>query len=273
LQSHGFTCGLDDIALSSLYEIIRLRTYEKADKVVNKILKMSFSKKSTKKIKQSENSKEELDVEVLKSIYDLSAKILENCLPRGQLKPYPHNSMSVMTNSGGKGSKVNFSQLSCFLGQQELDGRRTPRTINGKSLPSFAKFDLGARSGGLICDRFLSGLHPQEYFFHSMAGRNGLLDTTVKTSRSGYLQRSLVKALETLKVHYDNTVRDSSTGALVQFLYGEDGLNVTSSGFLNHFDIISHNFQHRISKSRLSNKNSFIPQTRSNEIEIIQEVL
>ena len=80
-------------------------------------------------------------------------------------------------------------------------------------------------------DRFLTGVKPQEYYFHCMAGREGLVDTAVKTSRSGYLQRCLVKHLEELRIHYDMTVRDSG-GNVVQFFYGEDGLDTLSSGIL-----------------------------------------
>jgi len=80
------------------------------------------------------------------------------------------------------------------------------------SKPDSVPPHAGARSGGFIGDRFLTGLRPQEYYFHCMAGRDGLVDTTVKTSRSGYLQRCLVKNLESLKVNYDHTVRDDCDG-------------------------------------------------------------
>lgn len=87
---------------------------------------------------------------------------------------------------------MNFSQISCLLGQQELEGRRVPRMMSGKTLPCFPPFEPGARSGGFIQDRFLTGLKPPEYYFHCMAGREGLVDTSVKTANSGYLQRCLV---------------------------------------------------------------------------------
>ena len=86
-----------------------------------------------------------------------SASRLQACLPGGMAKPFPKNCMSLMTVSGAKGSIVNFSQISCLLGQQELEGRRTPRMASGKTLPCFGPFDAGARAGGFIGDRFLSG--------------------------------------------------------------------------------------------------------------------
>lgn len=106
-----------------------------------------------------------------------------------------------------------------------------PRMVSGKTLPSFVPYDPSPRAGGHIADRFLTGLRPQDYFFHCMSGREGLVDTAVKTSRSGYLQRCLVKHLEDLQVNYDYTVRDSN-GGIVQFVYGEDAVDTTATGFL-----------------------------------------
>src|SRR3989338_884667 len=126
----------------------------------------------------------------------------------------------MMTTSGAKGSVVNFSQISCLLGQQVLEGKRVPRMSSGRTLPSFKPYDPSARAGGFISQRFLTGLKPQEYYFHCMAGREGLVDTAVKTSRSGYLQRCIIKHLEGLVVQYDQTVRDHD-GSIVMFQYCE----------------------------------------------------
>ncbi len=119
-----------------------------------------------------------------------------------------------MILAGAKGSKVNMAQIVASLGQQELEGNRVPRMNTGKTLPCFINFDPSARAGGYISNRFLTGLNPQEYYFHCMAGREGLVDTAVKTSRSGYLQRCLVKGLETLQVGYDMTVRDCDSNVV-----------------------------------------------------------
>ena len=90
-------------------------------------------------------------------MHPLSSEVLKVCLPVGQAKPFPDNCMSLMTVSGAKGSQVNFSQIACLLGQQELEGRRVPRMASGKTLPCFRAFDGGARSGGFVGDRFLTG--------------------------------------------------------------------------------------------------------------------
>ncbi|KAI8617863.1 hypothetical protein BC830DRAFT_1166671 [Chytriomyces sp. MP71] len=171
----------------------------------------------------------------------LTSEIIAATVPGKLLKSFPSNNMQVMTVSGAKGSGVNVSQISCLLGQQELEGRRVPTMVSGKTLPSFRAFDPSARAGGYITGRFLTGIKPQEYYFHCMAGREGLIDTAVKTSRSGYLQRCLIKHLEGLRVHYDNTVRDSD-GSILQFQYGEDCLDVLKQKTLFRMDFCAMNF-------------------------------
>lgn len=137
-----------------------------------------------------------------------------------------------MIQSGAKGSAVNAIQISGCLGQIELEGKRMAVTVAGRTLPSFRCFDPSPRAGGYIDQRFLTGMNPQELFFHTMAGREGLIDTAVKTSRSGYLQRCIIKHLEGIRVHYDSTVRDHD-GSVIQFRYGEDGMDTTKATFLN----------------------------------------
>lgn len=136
-----------------------------------------------------------------------------------------------MVQSGAKGSTVNTMQISCLLGQIELEGKRPPLMISGRGLPSFSTFETSPKSGGFIDGRFMTGIQPQDFFFHCMAGREGLIDTAVKTSRSGYLQRCLIKHLEGLNVNYDMTVRDSDN-SVIQFNYGEDGMDISKSQFL-----------------------------------------
>ncbi|XP_026481582.1 DNA-directed RNA polymerase I subunit RPA1-like [Ctenocephalides felis] len=156
----------------------------------------------------------------------------KTCLPAGLLCKFPYNNLQLMVQSGAKGSTVNTMQISCLLGQIELEGKRPPVMISGKSLPSFPAYEPSPRAGGFIDGRFMTGIQPQEFFFHCMAGREGLIDTAVKTSRSGYLQRCLIKHLEGLTVKYDLTVRDSDN-SVIQFLYGEDGMDISKVQFLN----------------------------------------
>ena len=121
--------------------------------------------------------------------------INKTCLSKGLIKSFPDNNLQLMVQSGAKGSTVNTMQISCLLGQIELEGKRPPLMISGKSLPSFPAYDPTPRAGGFIDGRFMTGIKPQEFFFHCMAGREGLIDTAVKTSRSGYLQRYIIRFL------------------------------------------------------------------------------
>ncbi|TYZ59332.1 hypothetical protein PybrP1_008512 [[Pythium] brassicae (nom. inval.)] len=176
-----------------------------------------------------------LDAHMMGTVHGSNSDIIKTCLPAGQTKAFPANGFSLMVLTGAKGSMVNHSQISCGLGQQALEGRRVPILSSGRSLPSYEPFDPAPRAGGYITDRFLTGLRPQEYYHHCMAGREGLVDTAVKTSRSGYLQRCLMKHLEDLQVSYDHTVRGAD-GSVVQFLYGEDGVDPLMSAMLSGKD-------------------------------------
>ncbi|KJX99061.1 dna-directed rna polymerase i subunit rpa1 like protein [Zymoseptoria brevis] len=172
----------------------------------------------------------------------ISSGVSEKCMPAGLAKPFPKNQMQTMTTSGAKGTKVNVNLISCALGQQVLEGRRVPIMVSGKTLPCFKPFESNVRAGGYIVDRFLTGIRPQEYYFHAMAGREGLIDTAVKTSRSGYLQRCLIKGMEGLKVEYDTSVRNTEDGSIVQFLYGEDGLDIGKAKYLSDFKFAAENY-------------------------------
>lgn len=160
-----------------------------------------------------------------------TSQISGRCLPEGLIRRFPDNNLQMMIQSGAKGGTVNALQISCLLGQIELEGRRVPLSMSGRSLPSFKPYDTSPKAGGFVSGRFLTGIQPQEFFFHCMAGREGLIDTAVKTSRSGYLQRCLIKHLEGLTVQYDQTVRDSC-GSVIQFFYGEDGLDIVKCQML-----------------------------------------
>ena len=181
--------------------------------------------------KEPDQAKIKLDAAMQSVINKSASSVIKACTPAGLKSDFQKNNFSVMVLTGAKGSAVNQSSISCMLGQQALEGQRVPLMVSGKSLPSFRPYDAQIRAHGFVQDRFLTGVKPQEYYFHCMAGREGLVDTAVKTSRSGYLQRCLVKHLEELKVNYDNTVRDSG-GNIIQFLYGEDGIDPCSSAIL-----------------------------------------
>jgi DNA-directed RNA polymerase subunit A' len=132
------------------------------------------------------------------------------------------NGARIMAISGARGSLLNLTQMAACIGQQAVRGERIKRGYVGRTLPHFKKGDIGARAKGFVRASYKRGLDPLEYFFHSMGGREGLVDTAVRTSQSGYMQRRLINALQDLKVEYDNTVRDTR-GVIVEFAHGEDG--------------------------------------------------
>ena len=135
-----------------------------------------------------------------------------------------NNRFVIMVNAGSKGSDINISQMISCLGQQNVDGKRIPYGFSNRTLPHFTKFDDSPSARGFVENSFIKGLHPTELFFHAMGGREGLIDTAVKTSATGYIQRRLIKAMEDLCVKYDGTVRNNKN-KVIQFLYGEDGID------------------------------------------------
>lgn len=134
------------------------------------------------------------------------------------------NKALIMAQCGAKGSVLNICQMVSTLGQQIVNGKRVQNGFIGRTLPHFKHEDLMPESRGFVFNSFYTGLLPTEFFFHTMAGREGLIDTAVKTADTGYMQRKLVKVMEDLVVEYDFSIR-SSEGKLVQFLYGDDGFD------------------------------------------------
>ena len=135
-----------------------------------------------------------------------------------------NNRFVTMVNAGSKGSDLNISFMISCLGQQNVDGKRIPYGFDHRTLPHFTKYDDSPGARGFVESSYINGLSPQELFFHAMGGRVGLIDTAIKTSTTGYIQRRLIKGLEDLMVNYDMTVR-SNKGKIVQFVYGEDNID------------------------------------------------
>ena len=134
------------------------------------------------------------------------------------------NRFVVMFNAGSKGSEINIQQMTACLGQQNVDGKRIPYGFEHRTLPHYTKYDDSAIARGFVESSYINGLSPQELFFHAMGGRIGLIDTAVKTSTTGYIQRRLIKGLEDLMVNYDMTIR-TNKNKVVQFSYGDDSVD------------------------------------------------
>merc|ERR1711871_852018 len=136
------------------------------------------------------------------------------------------------------------------LGQQNVDGKRIPNSYNNRSLPHYRKYDVSPESKGFVESSFIGGLKPQEFFFHAMGGREGLIDTAVKTSETGYIQRKLIKAMEDCKVVYDLSVRNAN-GTIIQFKYGDDGMDYNKIE-TQHSELLSSTFDKIQAKHQFS---------------------
>ncbi len=136
--------------------------------------------------------------------------------------------MVLITESGARGGLLNLVQIAAVVGQQALRGRRIDYGYKGRTLPHFARGDLSPKAHGFIRQGYRQGLAPHEFFFISMTGRDSMMDTALRTPKSGYLYRRLANALQDLKIEYDGTVRDAG-GRVIQFKYGEDGVDVSKS--------------------------------------------
>ncbi|GMR34290.1 hypothetical protein PMAYCL1PPCAC_04485, partial [Pristionchus mayeri] len=246
LQFHGFTLGVADILVRKDANKNRRKAVLESRTIGEDVVRKAFNLEADAPRSQLKHCMASaycgpqgpgqdvkmLDYVMKSNLSKFNDAIVKACVPEGLIRSFPDNGLQMMIQSGAKGSAVNAIQISCNLGQIELEGKRMAVTVAGRTLPSFKPFDPSPRAGGYIDQRFLTGINPQELFFHTMAGREGLIDTAVKTSRSGYLQRCIIKHLEGIKVHYDQTVRDHD-GSVIQFRYGEDGMDVCKSTFLS----------------------------------------
>ncbi|MCS7131934.1 MAG: DNA-directed RNA polymerase subunit A', partial [Hadesarchaea archaeon] len=160
-------------------------------------------------------------MEVLAESRDKAGEIAEKYLGL-------NNCAVIMARTGARGSMLNLTQMAACVGQQSVRGERLSRGYRGRTLPHYKSGDLGAEARGFISSSYKRGLNPLEFFFHAMGGREGLVDTAVRTAQSGYMQRRLINALQDLRIEYDGTVRDDR-GAIVQFIYGEDGVDPARS--------------------------------------------
>ena len=168
-------------------------------------------------------------MQVLGKARDLTGQIAGRHLGLG-------NSAVLMAVSGARGSMLNLTQMAGCIGQQSVRGERIVRGYDDRTLPHFRKGERGSDAHGFIQHSYKGGLNPTEFFFHAIGGREGLVDTAVRTSQSGYLQRRLINALQDLKVAYDGSVRTTG-GRIIQFEYGEDGTDPTRSAFGDPVDV------------------------------------
>jgi DNA-directed RNA polymerase subunit A' len=218
IMAKGFTTGIDD---EDIPEEAKQQIAEVLHDSVQKVTDLVAAYREGILEQMPGRSLEEtLEVEVMKVLgraRDEAGQIAGRHLGL-------ENSAVIMAKSGARGSMLNLSQMAGCIGQQAVRGERLSRGYWNRTLPHFSKGDLGAEAKGFVQNSYKSGLNPTEFFFHSMGGREGLVDTAVRTSRSGYMQRRLISALEDLKMKEDGTVRNTAD-TIIQFMYGEDGVD------------------------------------------------
>ncbi|KAL9033863.1 MAG: hypothetical protein Q9214_007308 [Letrouitia sp. 1 TL-2023] len=207
LTNQGFSIGISDVSpggkLTELKKLLVETAYAQCD-----ILIQNFKEG---KLAKATGCDEEQTLE------NLISGILSKDLSKW-------NSPLIMATSGSKGSNINVSQMVAVVGQQIIGGKRVADGFQDRSLPHFPKNARQPPSKGFVRNSFFSGLHPTEFLFHAISGREGLVDTAVKTAETGYMSRRLMKSLEDLSVQYDNTVRNGSS-SIIQFQYGADKLD------------------------------------------------
>ncbi|MCS4542342.1 MAG: hypothetical protein HY929_08550 [Euryarchaeota archaeon] len=222
LMKKGFSVGIDeeDIPTEAKERIEDI--LDRAKQKVNDLI--DAYKKGELEPLPGRTLKETLEMQIMRVLgesRDKTGKIASEYLGLS-------NHAVLMAKSGARGSMLNLTQMAACVGQQAVRGERIHRGYRNRTLPYFKPGDLGAEAHGFVRSNYKSGLNPLEFFFHSMGGREGLVDTAVRTSQSGYMQRRLINALQDLKVEFDGTVRDNR-GVIIQFSYGEDGIDPSKS--------------------------------------------
>lgn len=220
LVYNGFSVGISDlIADSTTKGEMNVKIQEKKSDVETILLSLHQDLFDNNTGKSNQAEFEDKIFGILNKATELAGDIGYNSLAN-------ENRMTAMVRAGSKGGPINIAQMIACVGQQNIDGKRIPYGFEDRTLPHFKKYDDGAEARGFIENSFINGLSPTEFFFHAMSGREGLIDTAVKTASTGYIQRRLVKAMEDLVVQHDGSVRDANMN-IAQFHYGEDGINST----------------------------------------------
>ncbi|MEM2165579.1 MAG: DNA-directed RNA polymerase subunit A' [Candidatus Bathyarchaeia archaeon] len=222
ITMRGFTYSLDELDLSA-----------EAKKKIRQIIKDSEKRIELLVRALHEGTLERLPGQTLEDSFELYvmnelAEAREKAGKVAEADLSIENSGIVMTKTGARGTTLNIGQMTAMLGQQSVRGKRIIRGYMERALPHFNLGDPSPKARGFVYSSYRDGLDPIEFFFHAMGGREGLVDTAVRTQQSGYMQRRLINALEHLRVEYDGTVRNP-LGEIIQFIYGEDGVDPSKS--------------------------------------------
>jgi DNA-directed RNA polymerase II subunit RPB1 len=218
IRSSSYSVGIsdlitDDVTNTNIISVINEKQKEINDLINN--VKLGIFENNTGK-----SNVEEFEYQINNILNQTSAETSKISLKFLSKE----NRFVIMVNAGSKGSDLNIAQMTASVGQQNVDGKRIPYGYNNRTLPHYSKFDDSPNARGFVESSYINGLSPTELFFHAMGGRTGLIDTAVKTSTTGYIQRRLIKSMEDLNVKYDNTVRNNKN-KIIQFKYGDNGID------------------------------------------------
>ena len=221
----GFTVGIDDIDIPDEARKQIEQVIKEAEERVWRLID-AYNQGNLEPM-PGRSTEETLEMKIMQELgraRDMAGKIAGKYLGM-------ENAAVIMAVSGARGSMLNLTQMVACIGQQSVRGERIRRgyTYTDRTLPHFKPGDLGPEARGFIRSSYKEGLNPIEFFFHAVGGREGLVDTAVRTSQSGYLQRRLINALQDLKVDYDGMVKEQTSGLLIQFRYGQDGIDPMKS--------------------------------------------
>ncbi|MCD6529647.1 DNA-directed RNA polymerase subunit A' [Candidatus Bathyarchaeota archaeon] len=222
ITMRGFTYSFDELELSPEAERKIKATIRKSEKNINKLIE-ELNRGTLERL-PGQSLLDSFEIYVMNELAearDKSGRISDADLSES-------NAGIIMTRSGARGSSLNIGQMTACVGQQSVRGKRIMRGYIDRALPHFKPKDPSPKARGFVYSSYREGLDPIEFFFHAMGGREGLVDTAVRTQQSGYMQRRLINALEHLRIEYDGTVRDSN-GDIIQFKYGEDGVDPAKS--------------------------------------------
>jgi DNA-directed RNA polymerase subunit A' len=222
ISTRGFSYTYDQLVLSPKARSRMAKTMERIQKKIDEHIE-NFRNGTLPRL-PGQSLEESFEIYVMHELAvarDESGKIADDDFTL-------ENAGIVMTRTGARGSSLNIGQMAACVGQQSVRGKRILRGYSGRALPHFVDGDPSPRARGFVYNSYQSGLDAIEFFFHAMGGREGLVDTAVRTQQSGYMQRRLINALEHIRLEYDSTVRDSA-GDIIQFRYGEDGVDPAKS--------------------------------------------
>lgn len=266
IANRGFSLGIDDVTPTRSLEVEKAALLSNGYTNVNK--NIAEEKEGRLEAEAGLTRAATLEAMILKELSSIREAAGKSC--KSEL--LPTNPALIMAQCGSKGSLINVSQMVACVGQQAIRGQRVCDGYNGRSLPHFYYGDKSPVAKGFVSNSFYSGLTTTEFFFHTMAGREGLLDTAVKTAETGYMQRRLVKALEDVVSHYDGSVRNSY-GEVVQLVYGDDGMDpaeIDSSSAYSRFPIdIKHLLDHSLALVPARNEISLTVAAAQNLIESV----